>query len=102
MTTTEAEALASEMQRYGVTTMNRWACDGATLIRQQAAEIERLTAELGDLPEAQAMLLGDCKRKDALLREVLEALNTRCGTNADERGPSGVIPKIKTELGESK
>jgi len=32
--------LAEEMQRYGVTTMNRWATDGATLIRSQHAEIE--------------------------------------------------------------
>ena len=39
-----AEALAAEMQRYGVTTMNRWATDGAALIRSQAQEIERLTA----------------------------------------------------------
>lgn len=52
--TTEAERLASEMQQYGVTTMNRWATGGATMIRQQAAEIER---------------------KDALLRRALEALD---------------------------
>ena len=39
-----AEALAAEMQRYGVTTMNRWATDGATLIRSQAQEIENLKA----------------------------------------------------------
>lgn len=45
----------------------------ASVIRSQAAEIERLKAELGDMPEAQAMLLRECKRKDALLREALDA-----------------------------
>ena len=42
MTTQTAEQLAAEMQRYGVVTMNRWATDGAAMLRSQAAEIERL------------------------------------------------------------
>ena len=33
----KAEQLAAEMQRYGITTMNRWATDGAALLRQQDA-----------------------------------------------------------------
>ena len=40
----KAIELAAEMQRYGVTTMNRWATDGAQTIRTQHAEIERLEA----------------------------------------------------------
>jgi hypothetical protein len=39
---TEAERLAAELQRYGVTTMNRWAIDGALMIRKLAAENEAL------------------------------------------------------------
>jgi len=38
----EALKLADEMQKFGVTTMNRWATDGAAMIRSQHAEIERL------------------------------------------------------------
>lgn len=49
-------------------------CELESEVARQAAEIERLKAELGDLPEAQAMLLSDCKVKGALLRQALEAL----------------------------
>jgi len=38
----EALKLADEMQKFGVTTMNRWATDGAAMLRSQHAEIERL------------------------------------------------------------
>ena len=39
-----AEQLAAEMQRYGVVTMNRWATDGAAMLRSQEIELCRLRA----------------------------------------------------------
>lgn len=40
--------------------------DVIPLLQEAADEIERLKAELGDLPEAQAYLLSECKRLQEL------------------------------------
>jgi len=72
----------------------------------QAAEIERLTAELGDLPEAQADMLSACKRKDTLLRRALSVIRWQCFGECRTQGVAGlptaaeVEDEIRTELGE--
>jgi len=72
----------------------------------QAAEIERLTAELGDLPEAQADMLSACKRKDALIRRAWSVIRWQCFGECRTPGVAGlptaaeVDDEIKTELGE--
>jgi len=40
-----ATELASEMRKFGITTFNRWAIDGAAMLRQQAEQIEHLRLE---------------------------------------------------------
>lgn len=39
------EQLAAEMHKFGLTTFNRWAIDGAAMLRQQAEQIESLKAD---------------------------------------------------------
>ena len=46
----KAEQLAAEMQRYGVTTMNRWATDGASLLRAQDALLKQALEALESVP----------------------------------------------------
>lgn len=91
----------------------------ASLLRSQAAEIERLKAELGDLPEAQADMLRTIKelraeaelfakhvgiklaRKDALLRECLTVISASYAEHYDEAFELRIEANIKEELGES-
>ena len=40
-----SEELAAEMHKFGLTTFNRWAIDGAAMLLQQAEQIESLKAE---------------------------------------------------------
>lgn len=62
-----------------------------TPIAAQATEIEALRAEaLRELEERE-------QRDEALLRQALEALELRCGTNADER--KELIPALRERLG---
>lgn len=42
--------------------------------------------------------VGQIERDEALLRQALEALELRCGTNADER--KKLIPALRERLGE--
>lgn len=58
---------------------------------QRCKEVGALTAECYRL---------DADRDAALLRQALEALELRCGTNADER--KELIPALRERLGETK
>ena len=80
----------------------------ASVMRAQAAEIERLTTCLkkandqGEHFEREWYLRGDAiERKDALLREALEALKYHTAQTRPIERTFDVIDKIKTELGES-
>lgn len=102
-----------EQLRAGVNT-----CGAGAGCCAQAAEIERLKAELGDLPEAQADMLRTIKelraeaelfakhvgiklaRKDALLRECLAVLSASYAEHYDEALELRLEASIKTELGE--
>lgn len=106
MTTEDAKQLAFKLRRNNPGSVSHEIA--ASMIEQQAAEIERLKAELGDLPEAQAMLLRDCKVKDALLRQALEALEKTRAFHQQDWSSEEITPKltrdtiaaIKTHLGE--
>lgn len=39
------QELAAEMHKFGLITHNRWAIDGAAMLRQQAEQIEALKAD---------------------------------------------------------
>ena len=58
---------------------------------QRCKEVGNFTAECYRL---------DLERDEALLRQALEALELRCGTNADER--KELIPALRERLGETK
>lgn len=70
----------------------------ASVMRSQAAEIERLTAENeANMQTCKGIIKGltaDRKRKDALLRECLTALEYHTDHTLD------TMDKVKTELGE--
>ena len=78
-----------------------------TLLDKLEAEIERLTAELGDLPEAQADMLHTIKELRARLAEI-EAQNLMARQIILEHGegvagaspvqPSQAWPKVSIEL----
>ena len=44
--------------------------------------------------------VGQIERDEALLRQALEALELRCGTNAEERNE--LIPALRERLGDEK
>ena len=74
-------------------------------IRLLVAEWERVSAAKAEA-EARAARLAEAlreleereQRDEALLRQALEALELRCGTNADER--KELIPALRERLGE--
>lgn len=105
------EAMTTEAERdckHGQLARSCNVCELESEVARQAAEIERLKAELGDLPEAQAMLLRDCKVKDALLRQALEALEKTRAFHQQDWSSEEITPKltrdtiaaIKQHLGE--
>ena len=51
-------------------------------------------------PKHYECAVGQIERDEALLRQALEALELRCGTNADER--KELIPALRERLGEEK
>ena len=73
------------------------ACDPDT-IRALLDERDALAAEVERLAEALRKLEERAQRDEALLRQALEALELRCGTNADER--KELIPALRERLGE--
>lgn len=60
-------------------------------------ELDRVMAELLAENERLAEANDLLKRDEALLRQALEALELRCGTNADER--KELIPALRERLG---
>ena len=95
--TTEAERLASELVGgYLEPTLLESAA--AALLRSQAAEIERLTAEAELFSKHIGLKLA---RKDALLRECLVVLSASYAENYDEALELRLEANIKEELGES-
>ena len=72
-------------------------------LEELRAECGKLTTTDGTSPELlliHAMhALEECVQRDkALLRQALEALELRCGTNAEERNE--LIPALRERLGE--
>ena len=53
--------------------------DASVAAIAEAAEVDRLTQELGDLPEAQADKLATIKAQRRVLEQALEALNGSAG-----------------------
>ena len=98
--TTEAEQLANELTEavQGFFEPTRLESAAAALLRSQAAEIERLTAEA----ELIAKHVGvDLARKDALLRECLAVISASYAEHYDEALELRLEANIKEELGES-
>ena len=67
-----------------------------------ADHLERFRSFPDDLAAAAELrrLHAENEAKDALLRQALEALELRCGTNADER--KELIPALRERLEETK
>ena len=65
----EALELAEEMQRYGVTTMNRWATDGAAMLRSQHAEIESWKKDQKENQKLRDALINVARKAESLKRE---------------------------------
>ena len=94
--TTEAERLASELVGgYLEPTLLESAA--AALLRSQAAEIERLTAEAELFSKHIGLKLA---RKDALLREAVRAMKYHTDQTRPIESTFDTMDKIKTELGE--
>jgi hypothetical protein len=74
--------------------------DGADpdLVYEAAAELRLLHTSNEQLRQQNTLLDKTLAESDALLRQALEALENRCGTNAEERRPDGVITTIKERL----
>jgi hypothetical protein len=94
--TTEAEQLANDL--VGGYPEPTWLeSEAAAMLRSQAAEIERLTAEAELFTKHVGLKLS---RKDALLRECLSVLSASYAENYDEAFELRLEASIKTELGE--
>lgn len=85
-------------ERYGHGTRAAYiaACDPDT-IRAMLAERDALAAEVERLADALRELEEREQRDEALLSQALEALELRCGNNADER--KELIPALRERLG---
>lgn len=98
--TTEAEQLANELTEAVecFPEPTRLESAAAAVLRSQASEIERLTAEA----ELIAKHVGvDLARKDALLRECLAVISASYAEHYDEALELRLEANIKEELGES-
>ncbi len=94
--TTEAIELADMIDRSEETT--GFERRMASVLRSQAAEIERLKAEAELLAKHVGLKLA---RKDALLRECLAVLSASYAEHYDEALELRLEANIKEELGES-
>lgn len=64
-------------------------------MRAAASELRRLHVENEILQDVLNKENSEREADLAAMREALEALEMRCGTNADERQPGGVISRLK-------
>lgn len=104
-----AEALRDEfhdLRKWAETSWNRGFQQGLEanrLLAVQAAEALRKEREAHAetnraMTDALLMMEEREQRDEALLRQALEALELRCGTNAEERNE--LIPALRERLGE--